>query len=142
MAVTSAASTSWTGDLASGSGRTTLETSQVGTYDVSWKARTEPGGGTTTPEELIAAAHASCFSMALANGLSENGTPPESIRTGAQVRFDPSTATITGIELTTTATVPGIDDATFQQVATATKDGCPVSKALAGVEISLTATLG
>jgi lipoyl-dependent peroxiredoxin len=142
MAVTSAASTSWTGDLASGSGRTTLETSQVGSYDVSWKARTEPGGGTTTPEELIAAAHASCFSMALANGLSENGTPPESIRTGSQVRFDPSTATITVIELTTTATVPGIDDAAFQQVAAATKDGCPVSKALAGVEISLTAALG
>lgn len=141
MTVTSAASTSWTGDLASGSGRTTLETSGVGTYDVSWKARTEPGGGTTTPEELIAAAHASCFSMALAHGLAEAGTPPESIQTGATVHFDAGTATITGIELTTTATVPGVDDAAFQQVAAATKDGCPVSKALAGVQITLTATL-
>lgn len=141
MAAVSQATTTWNGDLPSGSGSTVLETSGVGTYDVSWKARTEPGGGTTNPEELLAAAHASCFSMALANGLSENGTPPSSIRTTAKVTFVAGTG-ITGIELTTNASVDGISDDDFQRVAEATKTGCPVSAALAAVPISLTATLG
>lgn len=141
MAAVSQASTTWNGDLASGSGSTALQTSGLGSYDVSWKARTEPGGGTTTPEELLAAAHASCFSMALAHGLTENGTPPTTISTTAKVTFVPGTG-ITGIELTAQATVEGLDDATFQEVAEQTKTGCPVSAALAAVPITLTATLG
>lgn len=141
MAAVSQATTTWSGDLASGSGSTALETSKVATFDVSWKARTEPSGGTTTPEELLAAAHASCFSMALAHGLTENGTPPTSISTTAKVSFVAGTG-ITGIELATTASVADIDDADFQKVAEETKTGCPVSAALAAVPISLTATLG
>lgn len=140
MAAVSQATTTWSGDLASGSGSTALETSKVATFDVSWKARTEPSGGTTTPEELLAAAHASCFSMALAHGLTENGTPPTSISTTAKVSFVAGTG-ITGIELATTASVADIDDADFQKVAEETKTGCPVSAALAAVPISLTATL-
>lgn len=141
MAAVSQATTTWSGDLASGSGSTALETSNVATFDVSWKARTEPSGGTTTPEELLAAAHASCFSMALAHGLTENGTPPTSISTTAKVSFVAGTG-ITGIELSTSATVDGIEDADFQKVAEETKTGCPVSAALAAVPITLAATLG
>lgn len=140
MAAVSQATTTWSGTLTEGSGSTALETSGIGTYDVSWKARTEPGGGTTTPEELLAAAHASCFSMAFAHDLTENGTPPQSISTTAKVTFVPGTG-ITGIELSTTASVAGIEDADFQRVAEGTKSGCPVSAALAAVPISLTATL-
>lgn len=140
MPAISQATTTWNGDLASGSGSTALDTSKLGSYDVSWKARTEPGGGTTTPEELLAAAHASCFSMALAHGLTENGTPPASVSTTAAVTFVPGTG-ITGIALTTTATVPGLDDEAFQRIAEETKTGCPVSAALAATPISLTATL-
>jgi lipoyl-dependent peroxiredoxin len=140
MAAVSKATTNWSGDLASGSGSTALDTSKVATFDVSWKARTDPSGGTTTPEELLAAAHASCFSMAFALGLTENGTPPASITTTAAVSFVVGTG-ITGIELTTSASVEGIDEATFQKVAEETKTGCPVSAALAAVPISLTASL-
>lgn len=140
MAAVSKATTTWNGDLASGSGSTALETSGVATFDVSWKARTEPGGGTTTPEELLGAAHASCFSMALAHGLTENGTPPSTISTTAEVSFVAGTG-ITGIALTSTATVKGLEDADFQRIATETKTGCPVSAALAAVPITLTATL-
>ncbi len=140
MPAVSQATTTWNGDLASGAGTTALETSKLGSYEVSWKARTEPGGGTTTPEELLAAAHASCFSMALAHGLTENGTPPTSVTTTAAVTFVPGTG-ITGIALTTSASVEGIDDATFQTVAEATKTGCPVSAALAATPITLTASL-
>jgi len=141
MAAVSQATTSWTGDLESGSGSTALETSKVATFDVSWKARTDPsGGGTTTPEELLAAAHASCFSMALALGLTGNGTPPTSISTTAKVAFVPGTG-ITGIELSTTASVDGLEDTDFQKIADETKTGCPVSAALAAVPITLTASL-
>lgn len=140
MAAVSKATTTWNGDLTSGAGSTALETSGVGTFDVSWKARTEPGGGTTTPEELLAAAHASCFSMALSHGLTENGTPPTSVSTSAEVSFVAGTG-ITGIALTTTASVEGIDDADFQRIAEETKTGCPVSAALAAVPMTLSATL-
>lgn len=140
MAVVSTASTAWTGDLASGSGTTSLDTSELGSYDVSWKARTEPGAGTTTPEELLAAAHASCFSMALSHGLAGNGTPPESVHTTAAVSFVAGQG-ITGIELTTTASVPSIAEEEFQRIAEETKTGCPVSAALSAVPISLVATL-
>lgn len=141
MAAVSQASTTWNGDLTSGSGSTVLETSRIGTFDVSWQARTEPGAGTTTPEELLAAAHASCFSMALSHGLTQNGTPPTTVGTTARVTFVAGTG-ITGIELTTTASVEGITDEDFQRIADETKTGCPVSAALAAVPMTLTATLG
>ena len=123
------------------SGRTTLDTSKIGTFDVSWKARSEPGGGTTTPEELIAAAHASCYSMALSAQLADNGTPSTSVDTRAEVTFDPTAPAITGIALTVTAVVPGISAEDFARIAEATKGGCPVSAALASVPITLDASL-
>lgn len=140
MAVVSKASTAWTGDLFNGSGNTTFQTSQVGTFDVSWKARAEPGAGTTNPEELIAAAHASCFSMAFSKELADNETPPTALETRAEVTFEPGTG-ITGITLRVTGTVEGISPADFERLAEGAKDGCPVSQALAGVEIDLEATL-
>lgn len=138
--VVSKASTAWQGDLLEGSGRTTFDTSGLGTYDVSWKARTEPGAGTTTPEELIAAAHASCFSMAFSHELAGNGTPPTSVQTSAEVSFVAGTG-ITGISLTVTAQVEGISEEDFQRIAEAAKGGCPVSQALAATPITLNATL-
>lgn len=140
MAVVSKATTAWKGDLFNGSGATSLQTSQVGTFDVSWKARAEPDAGTTNPEELIAAAHASCYAMALSNELASNDTPPTSVDTSAEVTFVPGTG-ITGIALSVRATVEAISEADFQRIAEAAKDGCPVSQALAGVEIELAATL-
>ncbi|WP_153396373.1 OsmC family peroxiredoxin [Ornithinicoccus halotolerans] len=140
-AVVSTASTAWSGDLATGSGRTTLETSGVATHDVSWKARTEPGAGTTTPEELIAAAHASCFSMAFSGALAKNDTPPTSLDTRAEVSFVPGTG-ITGIQLTVVGEVEGISEEDFTRLAQEAKEGCPVSQALKAVDISLSASLG
>lgn len=141
MAVVSAATTAWEGDLLSGAGRTTLATSGIATVDVSWDARTAPdGAGTTTPEELIAAAHASCYSMALSFELANNGTPPATVDTRAEVSFQPGTG-ITGIALTCRASVAGITAEEFARIAEATKTGCPVSAALAAVPITLSATL-
>ncbi len=140
MTVVSKASTAWKGDLFNGSGTTTLDTSGLATFDVSWKARTEPGGGTTNPEELIAAAHASCFSMAFSNELANNGTPPTSLDTHAEVSFVPGTG-ITGIALRVTAKVDGLGEEDFQRIAEAARTGCPVSQALAAVDITLEATL-
>ena len=139
MTVTSEASTSWQGSLFEGSGTVSFSTG-VGTFPVNWKARSEGSDTTTTPEELIAAAHSSCFSMALSNALAENGTPPEKIDTTASVTFKPGTG-ITGSHLHVNAVVPGIDAERFQQIAEEAKAGCPVSQALAGIEISLEATL-
>ena len=138
--ITNKASTVWNGDLFHGSGSTTLETSGVGTFDVGWKARAEESGGTTTPEELIAAAHATCYSMAFSNELAGNDTPPTQVRTSAEVTFVAGTG-ITGIHLTVEATVPGISEEAFQRIADAAKTGCPVSQALKAVDITLTATL-
>lgn len=134
------ASTQWQGDLFTGSGKTSLDTSGIGTFDVSWKARTEPGGGTTNPEELIAAAHASCFSMAFSNELAKNDTPPTSVDTTAEVTFVAGTG-ITGIALSVTAVVEAISEEDFQRLAEAAKTGCPVSQALSATPITLTATL-
>ena len=139
MAAVNKASTAWTGDLFNGSGQTTFDTSGIGTFDVSWKARAEPGAGTTNPEELIAAAHASCYSMAFSNDLASNDTPPTSVNTSAEVTFVPGTG-ITGIALTVTASVEGISEEDFQRIAEAAKEGCPVSQALS-VPITLDATL-
>ena len=135
MAVVSNARTEWTGDLASGSGTTTLA-SGVGTFAVNWKARSEGADGTTTPEELLAAAHASCFSMALSHALAGNGTPPTSMTTDARVAFVAGEG-ITGIELAVVANVPGIDAEAFAAIAETAKENCPVSKALSAVPIEL-----
>ncbi|MGO2023349.1 MAG: OsmC family peroxiredoxin [Brachybacterium tyrofermentans] len=141
--VTSTASTAWKGDLISGSGTTTLETSELGTFDLSWKARAEESAqGTTSPEELLGAAHAACYSMQFSNMLAENGTPPTSVDTSADVSFNIGEGGITGIALSVTASIDGIEDADFQRLADEAKSSCPVSKALTGVDITLTATLG
>ncbi|WP_137846017.1 OsmC family protein [Microbacterium sp. 2FI] len=140
MTVTSEATTVWQGGLIDGSGEVTFVSSGLGTFEVNWKARSEGSTSVTTPEELIAAAHASCFSMALSHALAENGTPPESIDTTASVTFKPGTG-ITGSHLNVNATVPGLDPEEFERLAQGAKTGCPVSQALAGVEITLEATL-
>jgi osmotically inducible protein OsmC len=134
-------SAEWRGDLPNGSGTFTAGDSISGGY--TFKSRFEDGPG-SNPEQLIAAAHASCFSMALSNMLAKAGTPPESIRTDATVTFRPvdGAPTITKIELVTVGRVPGIDAAAFNEHAEAAKAGCPVSRALAAVpEITLSATL-
>lgn len=140
MPVTSEATTTWTGSLAEGSGTVQFSSSNLGTFPINWKARSEGSDTTTTPEELIAAAHASCFSMALSNALSENGTPPERVNTSASVTFKPGVG-ISGSHLNVNATVPGLTQEQFQEIAEGAKTGCPVSQALAGIEITLEATL-
>ncbi|WP_439594056.1 OsmC family peroxiredoxin [Microbacterium sp.] len=140
MTVTSEAKTAWKGALTDGSGEVTFVSSNLGTFDVNWKARSEGSASVTTPEELIAAAHSSCFSMALSHALGENGTPPESIDTTASVTFKPGTG-ITGSHLNVNAVVPGLSAEDFERIASAAKTGCPVSQALAGIEITLEATL-
>ncbi|WJL95280.1 OsmC family peroxiredoxin [Microbacterium sp. ET2] len=140
MTITSEASTAWKGGLADGSGAVTLVSSNTGTFDVNWRARSEGSTSTTTPEELIAAAHSSCFSMALSHALGENGTPPGSIETTASVTFKPGTG-ISGSHLNVNAVVPGISAEDFERIAQEAKVGCPVSQALAGIEITLEATL-
>jgi osmotically inducible protein OsmC len=117
-----------------------LDTSGVGTYEVSWPSRAEAANGKTSPEELIAAAHSSCYSMALSHGLAGAGTPPESIETQANVTFQPGEG-ITGIVLIVKARVPGISAEDFHAAAQNAKENCPVSKALAATPISLEAEL-
>ncbi len=140
MAATRTAHTVWNGNLIEGAGNTTLDSSGLGTYEVTWKARTEQSGGKTSPEELIAAAHSACFSMAFSHALAEAGYSPEEVRTKADVTFVPGTG-ITGSHLTMTATVPGITEEDFQKIAGEAKTGCPVSGALAAIDITLDATL-
>lgn len=140
MAATRTAHTVWNGDLMSGSGQTTLDSSGLGTFDVTWKARTEAAEGKTSPEELIAAAHASCFSMAFSHALAQAGHAPEEVNTKADVTFVPGTG-ITGSHLTMTARIPGITEEEFQKIAGEAKTGCPVSGALASIDITLDATL-
>ena len=138
--VVSKASTVWNGDLFTGNGTTSLDSSGAASFPVEWNARAEGSDTTTTPEELIAAAHATCYSMAFSNELKKNDTPPTEVRTSAEVTFVAGTG-ITGIALTMTATVEGIDEATFQKIAEGAKEGCPVSQALKAVDITLEATL-
>lgn len=137
MATTRRASTVWTGSLMEGSGKVTFESSGLGTHPVSWPARSAEPDGVTSPEELIAAAHATCFSMALSNGLSLDGTPPTTLTTSAEVDFQPGTG-ITGIRLSVSGDVPGLDAVGFRSAAEAAKAGCPVSRALSAVPITLT----
>ncbi|MFE2752478.1 OsmC family protein [Actinosynnema sp. NPDC059335] len=140
MATTRKATTNWEGNLLEGKGTVALESSGIGTYEVSWPSRAEAANGKTSPEELIAAAHSSCYSMALSHGLAQAGTPPQEVETSAEVTFQPGTG-ITGIHLTVTAVVPGLDAEGFAAAAQNAKENCPVSKALAGTEITLTANL-
>jgi osmotically inducible protein OsmC len=140
MATTRTASTHWEGSLFEGAGRVTLDSSGLGTYDVSWPARTEDANGRTSPEELIAAAHSACFSMAFSGGLAKAGTPPTSLDTSAEVDFVPGTG-ITQIRLKVRGVVEGMSEEDFVAAAEQAKTGCPVSQALAAVEITLDAAL-
>ena len=134
------ATTVWEGTLFEGAGKVTLDSSHLGTYDVTWVSRAEEPNGKTSPEELIAAAHSSCFSMAFSNALAKNETPATKLTTTAAVELTPGTG-ITGITLTVRGEVPGLDNEKFVELATAAKEGCPVSKALAGTTITLDAAL-
>ncbi len=133
------ARTDWNGTLQDGSGRVELASSGVGTFDVSWPKRTaDAADGGTGPEELVAAAHSSCFSMALSNEIAKAGGTPQSLQVTADVTLDLSSgATITSSKLTVTGEVEGLDAAGFEKAAQAAKAGCPVSKALDAIEISL-----
>ncbi|MFB7511599.1 OsmC family protein [Streptomyces broussonetiae] len=140
MATTRTAHTVWEGNLLQGSGTVSLDSSNIGTYDVTWASRAEQPNGRTSPEELIAAAHSSCFSMALSHGLAGAGTPPRQLETKAEVTFQPGEG-ITGIHLTVRGEVPGLDAEGFASAAEDAKKNCPVSQALAGTTITLTAEL-
>jgi osmotically inducible protein OsmC len=140
MSTTRTAQTRWEGNLLEGAGKVTLESSGVGTFDVSWPSRAEEPNGKTSPEELIAAAHSSCFSMALSAGLSKAGTPPTALETRADVELTPGTG-ITGIHLTVVGEVEGITEEQFVEAAEGAKKGCPVSQALSGTTITLDASL-
>jgi osmotically inducible protein OsmC len=132
----------WSGSLMEGSGTiTSVGSGAHGPLEVTWASRAEEPDGRTSPEELIAAAHAACYSMALSHGLAQGGTPPDRLDVDATVTFVPGTG-ITKIQLAVDATVPGIDEDGFLAAAEAAKAGCPVSTALAAVpEITLQATL-
>lgn len=140
MATTRTATTRWEGSLMEGAGKVTLESSGIGTYDVSWPSRAEEPNGKTSPEELIAAAHSSCFSMALSAALAKAGTPPTSLDTKADVTFQPGEG-ITGIHITVVGSVEGVDADGFKAAAEGAKENCPVSQALKGTNITLDASL-
>jgi lipoyl-dependent peroxiredoxin len=137
------AQVTWQGDLMSGNGEIhEVPSGAFGPLQITWASRAEEEhGGKTSPEELIAAAHASCFSMALSLGLAKAGTPPERLETSATVTFVPGTG-ITKSALSVVGRVPGIDEGSFKAASEAAKDGCPVSGALKGnVELTLDARL-
>lgn len=142
---TRTARTEWTGTLEEGSGRVELTSSGVGTYSVSFPKRAaDDAGGTTSPEELLAAAHTSCYAMQLSALIGQAGGTPQALEVRADVSLGPDPAggfRLTGIALTVRGEVNGIDAATFEKVANEAKVGCPVSKALTGVDITLDAAL-
>jgi len=139
------ADVTWNGDLLSGSGVVTAGTSGVfKELPVSWVSRTEAPGGRTSPEELLAAAHASCFAMALSFGLANAKTPPARLQVSASVTFDRSDGgfKVVSSALTVRGRVPGLDENGFEKAAEAAKDGCPISQALKGnVQLSVQASL-
>ena len=144
MATTRSARTVWNGSLMEGSGRVELESSGLGGFDVTWASRAEDPAGRTSPEELIAAAHSSCYSMALSGDLTKAGGTVASLVTEAEVKLGPDPAgglRITGIKLTVRGQVAGLDNDEFVKVAEGAKVGCPVSKALTGTTITLDAAL-
>ena len=140
MATVRTATTRWEGPLDTGKGSVSLDSSGLGSYELTWLSRAEAPNGRTSPEELIAAAHSSCFSMALSNALAKEGTPPEQLETTANVTFQPGEG-ITGVHLVVKGTVPGLSAEQFQAAAEGAKANCPVSKALAGTTITLDASL-
>lgn len=145
MAAVRTATVTWNGDLASGSGTVTAGTSGLFVdLPVSWASRTESAGGRTSPEELLAAAHSSCYAMALSGGLARAGTPPEHLHVEAEVTFDKvgEAWKVVSSRLIVLGRVPGATHESFDAAAQAAKDGCPISKALAGnVELSVEPTL-
>ena len=144
MAATRRADAIWEGDLTSGKGTVSGGTGLFKSLPVSWSARTEAPGGKTSPEELLAAAHASCFSMALSAGLARAGTPPQKLEVSAQVTFDKVGEgwKVTKSELTVRGWVQGADQAKFKAAADAAGQGCPISTALKGnVPVTVNATL-
>jgi osmotically inducible protein OsmC len=140
MAVTSEARTLWQGSLVDGFGHTELRSSEAASFPVTWAARSEGAEGKTNPEELLGAAHSACYSMALSHALAGEGYVADSLDVTAAVTFVPGEG-VTGSHLLVMASIPGIDEATFQTFADNAKTGCPVSKALAGIPITLEASL-
>jgi len=142
---TRTARTAWNGNLLEGSGQVELTSSGRGTYEVSFPKRAaDDADGTTSPEELIAAAHSACYAMALSNEIAQAGGTPQALDVQADVTLGPDPAggfRITGIKLTVRAEVDGLDEAGFAKAAQGAKEGCPVSKALAAVDITLDAAL-
>jgi len=143
---TRTARTAWNGGLADGSGQVELSSSKAGTYDVSFPKRAaDEAGGTTSPEELIAAAHSSCFAMQLSHLIAEAGGTPQSLEVTADVTLGPDSGDggflISGIALKVVGEVEGLDEAGFKKAAEAAKDSCPVSKALKTVDVTLDASL-
>lgn len=143
---TRTARTAWNGSLQEGSGQVELSSSKVGTFDVSFPKRAaDDAGGTTSPEELIAAAHSSCYAMQLSANIAEAGGTPQSLDVTADVSLGPDKENggfrITGITITVRGEVEGLDEAGFAKAAEAAKAGCPVSKALTGTTITLDAAL-
>jgi osmotically inducible protein OsmC len=141
MAVESSASTVWEGDLGHGSGTTSPASGAFPAVEVSWASRTKRAAGKTSPEELLAAAHASCYCMALSNELGQAGTPPERLEATATVEFEPGEG-VRSSRIVVSGRVPGIDQERFAEAASAAGEGCPISGALKGnVDISVDATL-
>lgn len=143
---TRTARTAWNGTLEAGSGQVELSSSKVGTYDVSFPKRAaDDAGGTTSPEELVAAAHSSCYAMQLSALIAQAGGTPQSLEVTAEVSLGPDEPRggfqLTGIALTVVGEVEGLDEAGFVKAAEEAKAGCPISKALTGVEITLKASL-
>jgi lipoyl-dependent peroxiredoxin len=142
MAATRTAEAHWEGSLTEGNGEVSLVSSGIGTYPVTWRARTEESDGMTSPEELIAGAHSTCFSMSVANELVLAGHPaPTSVDTRADVTFQSGGPGITGIKLTVRAVVPDIDADAFSAAVAAAEKNCPVSRALTGTTITVEASL-
>ena len=142
---TRTARTAWNGGLQDGSGQVELSSSKVGTYDVSFPKRAaDEAGGTTSPEELVAAAHSACYAMQFSALIAEAGGTPQSLEVSADVSLGPDPAggfRLTGIALTVRGEVEGLDEAGFKDAAQKAKETCPISKALTGVEITLDAAL-
>ena len=140
MATVRTAQAHWEGSLMEGQGEVELVSSEAGSFEVSWPSRAEAPNGKTSPEELIAAAHSTCFSMALSHGLAGAGTPPTSVDTTADVTCQAGQG-ITGIKRTVVGVVPGISAEQFEAAAQDAKANCPVSQALTGTTITLEASL-
>src|SRR5436189_5134968 len=141
MGAESSATTVWEGDLADGAGTTTPESGAFPDVDVTWASRTARSAGKTSPEELLAAAHASCYCMALSHELGEAGTPPERLEASATVDFVPGEG-VKSSHIVVSGQVPGIDQEAFAAAAAAAGEGCPISGALKGnIEITVDATL-